>query len=204
MNQKGSFLNWMMAKICTKIVRELKNMGLVVSPSSSVDLLAGGASVNYESTKIEKISQAYENSWRHSDQVSSEEIPTVEDFKMAVEDICNDNDISRIVLFIDEAAHNFIQEQQDQFFTLFRDLRCPQISCKAAVYPGVTAYGGSFQPSQDTTLISLLKALPVQPAGETDKTTNKQHNQKTLLHNRRRAQEPALCEQRKPLILPGL
>lgn len=158
-NQKGSFLNWMMAKICTKIVRELKNMGLVVSPSSSVDLLAGGASVNYESTKIEKISQAYENSWRHSDQVSSEEIPTVEDFKMAVEDICNDNDISRIVLFIDEAAHNFIQEQQDQFFTLFRDLRCPQISCKAAVYPGVTAYGGSFQPSQDATMISLNRSL---------------------------------------------
>ncbi|MER8214991.1 hypothetical protein, partial [Acinetobacter baumannii] len=35
------------------------------------------------------------------------------------------------------------------------DLRCPKISCKAAVYPGVTAYGDNFQYSQDATFINL-------------------------------------------------
>lgn len=157
--QKGSFLNWMLAKICSKIVRELKNMGLIVNPSTSVDILSGGSSKNYESTKIESISLAYENSWRNEEKVSNEEVPTVEDFKMAIEDICEENNIQRIVLFIDEAAHNFIQEQQDQFFTLFRDLRCAKISCKAAVYPGVTAYGDSFQASQDATMISLNRPI---------------------------------------------
>ena len=43
------------------------------------------------------------------EKVSNEEVPTVEDFKMAIEDICEENNIQRIVLFIDEAAHNFIQ-----------------------------------------------------------------------------------------------
>lgn len=123
-NQKGAFLSRMLAKICTKIVRELKNMGIVVSPSPSVDILSGGATPNYESTQIEKVSKAFEDSWRNSEQISVDNIPTVEDFKMAIEDICEENNLTRIVLFIDEAAHNFIREQQDQFFTLFRDLRC--------------------------------------------------------------------------------
>ena len=69
--QKGSFLNWMLAKICSKIVRELKNMGLIVNPSTSVDILSGGSSKNYESTKIESISLAYENSWRNEEKVSN-------------------------------------------------------------------------------------------------------------------------------------
>lgn len=53
-------------------------------------------------------------------------------------------------------------------------------------------------------LISLPKALPVQLAAETNKTTNEQHNQITLLCNRRRTEEAVLCEQRKPSSLTGL
>ena len=79
----------------------------------------------------------------------TELINRLEDVKEAIEEICDENDIKRIVLFIDEAAHNFIREQQAEFFTLFRDLRCAKISCKAAIYPGVTAYGDVFQMSQD-------------------------------------------------------
>ena len=44
---------------------------------------------------------------------------------------------------------HFRPEQQRQFFTLFRDLRSPFITCNAAVYPGVTAYGQTFQAGHD-------------------------------------------------------
>jgi hypothetical protein len=79
----------------------------------------------------------------------------VEAFKDAIEDLCESLGISRLVLLFDEAAHIFRPEQQRQFFTLFRDLRSPYISCNAAVYPGVTMYGPSFQPAHDATIIEL-------------------------------------------------
>lgn len=152
-NEKGGFLYWMLAKICKGIVRQLKRSGLVVGASRSLDILAGGQIDDRKQTKIEEICLEFENLWRNQGNINTENIPSVEDVKNAVEDICEENDIKRIVLFIDEAAHIFIREQQAEFFTLFRDLRCPKISCKAAVYPGVTAYGDNFQYSQDATFI---------------------------------------------------
>lgn len=154
-HDKGGFLYWMLAKICNGIVRQLKRSGLVVGTSRSLDILAGGQIDDRKQTKIEEICSEFENLWRNQGNINIENIPSVEDVKNAVEDICEENEIKRIVLFIDEAAHIFIREQQAEFFTLFRDLRCPKISCKAAVYPGVTAYGDNFQYSQDATFINL-------------------------------------------------
>lgn len=154
-HDKGDFLYWMLAKICTGIVRQLKRSGSVVGTSRSLDLLARGQMDERSPTLIEEICSRFENLWRNQEKINIEGIPSVEDVKNAVEDICEENDIKRIVLFIDEAAHIFIREQQAEFFTLFRDLRCPKISCKAAVYPGVTAYGDNFQYSQDATFINL-------------------------------------------------
>ena len=54
-------------------------------------------------------------------------------------------------MLFDEAIHIFRPEQQRQFFTLFRDLRSPYISCNAAVYPGVTSYGDVFELTHDAT-----------------------------------------------------
>lgn len=152
---KGDFLYWMLAKICNGIVRQLKRNGLIVGASRSLDILAGGVIDDRKPSKIEEICSEFENLWRNQGKIDTDNIPSVEDVKTAVEDICEEIDISRIVLFIDEAAHIFIREQQAEFFTLFRDLRCPKISCKAAVYPGVTAYGDNFQYSQDATFINL-------------------------------------------------
>jgi len=59
------------------------------------------------------------------------------------------------VMLIDEAAHILLPEQQRQFFTLFRDLRSPYLSCNAAVYPGVTSYGSAFQPIHDASMLGL-------------------------------------------------
>lgn len=148
-NKKGSFLQWMLSKICTRVVSQLKKDGIIVESNNSIDILSGGTFDVKKEPKIALISKSYEDSWRGKCDIDDSIIPSVEEVKEAIEEICEENDIKRIVLFIDEAAHNFIREQQAEFFTLFRDLRCSKISCNAAVYPGVTAYGDIFQMSQD-------------------------------------------------------
>lgn len=60
-----------------------------------------------------------------------------------------DFNLQRMVLFFDEAAHVFSDEQQVKFFTFFKSLRNSKIACKAAVYPGITNYGKYFEKNQD-------------------------------------------------------
>lgn len=158
-NQKGSFLYWMLAQISSSIVRTLKKQGIIVKPDDNIDILSGGSFSEKQQPNIDLIKEAFENSWKSDIPIDTTSIPTVEDLKNAIEEICEENGIKRIVLFIDEAAHIFIREQQDQFFTLFRDLRCSKISCKAAVYPGVTAYGVNFQYAQDATFVALNRPI---------------------------------------------
>jgi hypothetical protein len=79
--------------------------------------------------------------------------------KDAVEDLCEQTGVKRVVLLIDEAAHVFIPAMQRQFFTVMRDLRSPHLSVKAAVYPGVTYFGDSFQMSHDAELISVNRSI---------------------------------------------
>lgn len=51
---------------------------------------------------------------------------------------------SRTVLLMDDAAHAFMQQQQREFFEVFRALRSRTVACKAAIYPGVTSYSPFF------------------------------------------------------------
>ncbi len=105
---------------------------------------------------IERIADAFEESWKQTTaSVDLSGLPSIDEFKDAIEDLCRDLKLRRVVFLIDEAAHIFLPEQQRQFFTLFRDLRSPYISCKAAVYPGVTSFGDTFQPIHDATMLSL-------------------------------------------------
>jgi len=78
-----------------------------------------------------------------------------DELKEALEDLCDELKIDRFILLIDEAAHIFSPENQRQFFTLFRDLRSHCLTCNAAVYPGVTSYGSSFQSAHDATMIQI-------------------------------------------------
>ena len=150
----NEFHGWMMSRICVSIIRQMKKLGLLV-PSRSLDVLSGGQYQEQKKLAIEEIKDAYEESWRKKSDVDVTAIPTVDDLKEAIEDFCIDNNVNRIVLFIDEAAHVFIRAQQVQFFTMFRDLRCPYISCNAAVYPGVTAFGNVFQIAQDASFLNM-------------------------------------------------
>ena len=155
----NQFIHWMMARLCVRIVRALYRAGLLVKPDSTLSLLTGGqTSLDLAETQLEKVAKAYEETYKQPGQVVDHSgIPTIEDFKDAIEDICHDRGIKRLAILFDEAAHIFRPEQQRQFFTFFRDLRSPYLSCNAAVYPGVTFYGQTFQTIHDATVVTLVR-----------------------------------------------
>lgn len=149
------FSNWMLSLVCSKIIRQLRRKGLLANLPQSINVLSGG-SYSEDSLKIEDVAKSYEDSWKTPKaEIAPNTIPTIDDFKDAIQEICEELEIKRINLLIDEAAHIFRPEQQRQFFTLFRDLRSPYISCNAAVYPGVTSFGDVFQYSQDATFLNI-------------------------------------------------
>lgn len=159
-NDPQQFQHWMLASICYSLLRALRCKGLLLGESFAVSGLSRNSEVpiNLE-RKFKDIVQAYENSYKNNAEIDSSELPSIEIFKDAVEEICQDNNISRIFFFFDEAIHVFRAEQQRQFFTLFRNVRSPYISCKAAVYPGVTSYGRIFEMSHDATFLKIERDI---------------------------------------------
>ncbi len=148
------FLAWMIAKICNRIVRAVTTAGLGLPGGSAISAIGGGS--DSKPSLMEQVEQLFENAWKTStapDPVA--EVPGPELLRDAVEDLCRHANLRRVALFVDEAAHVFIPQQQRQFFTLMRDLRSPFLSIKAAVYPGATAFGESFQPTHDATLLTV-------------------------------------------------
>ena len=151
------FKHWMLARICSAVSRALMKAGLVGKiPQSASVLLGEKSTLESPSTRIEEIAEQYENSWKEPNKpIDSAAIPSMDAVKEALEDLGIELGIERFCLLIDEAAHIFVPEQQRQFFTLFRDLRSHCITCNAAVYPGVTSFGETFQPAHDATMLSL-------------------------------------------------
>lgn len=152
------FQHWMLARICARVTRTLHSAGLIAGKSRALSILTGDTELPTpdRATALERLADCFEESWKVDPiAIDSSSLPTLDDFKDAVQDVCCDLNIARIVVLIDEAAHILLPEQQRQFFTLFRDLRTPYLGCKAAVYPGVTSYGDTFQPSHDATMLSL-------------------------------------------------
>lgn len=141
----------MLARLCSRIIRELYRRGLLAASLPAAKVLSGGGEAKLGGdTKLEEVVQQFEDSYRNpGQQVDVEAVPDVETFKDAIQDICDALRIKRFNILFDEAAHIFRPEQQRQFFTLFRDLRFPYLTCNAAVYPGVTAYGDTFEPAHD-------------------------------------------------------
>ena len=155
------FLHWMLAKLCSAIIRELHRKGLLVHNPMGLSIISGDAlTTTGTESKIQKIAREYEDSYRNPGvHVDATEVPSVEDFKLAVEDLCESLRLNRLAVLFDEAAHIFRPAQQRKFFTLFRDLRSPYISCNAAVYPGVTSYGPTFEAAHDATLIEIHRSV---------------------------------------------
>lgn len=153
---ENQFLHWMLSRICSRILRTLRKQGYLANPPRAINVISGGGDIENDKSQIELLSDKYEDSWKNpSDKIDSSILPSIDEFLDAIEEICDELGIKRINLLIDEAAHIFRPEQQRQFFTLFRDLRTSFISCNAAVYPGVTSFGDSFQSSHDATFKNL-------------------------------------------------
>lgn len=153
----NQFRNWMLSKLCARIMKALRRGGALTPSSWAASVLSGGGTTLNEgddaTPRIESIAEKYENSWKNpSAEVETGQLPDVDDLKEALEEICEANEIKRLCIFFDEAAHVFRLSQQRDFFALFRSLRCAHITCNAAVYPGVTSFGPNFQLAHDATL----------------------------------------------------
>lgn len=68
----------------------------------------------------------------------------------------------RVVLLFDDAAHIGRETSLGAFFDIFRTLSSEVISCKAAIYPGVTEFGTRFDVYNDATIVDVVRS-PEQP-----------------------------------------
>lgn len=59
------------------------------------------------------------------------------------------------VLLLDDAAHAFSVEQQQDFFEFFRQIKSRNISPKAAIYPGITNFSSTFHIGHDAEEIDV-------------------------------------------------
>nr|WP_306288012.1 hypothetical protein [Pseudoalteromonas sp. WY3] len=151
LTDEHDFYQWMLAKMCSAFLRSLKKLGI----SMPVSLL-GGKPEDEEETYLTKLIGEFEQTWKDNSKViDSGDLPSIDDFKDTVEDICEEAEIESVNFFIDEAAHILRPAQQRQFFNLYRDINSPYINCNAAIYPGVTSFGNNFQPSHDATFLYL-------------------------------------------------
>jgi hypothetical protein len=63
----------------------------------------------------------------------------------------------RVVLLFDDAAHIGREASLEEFFSIFRTLSSSSVSCKAAIYPGVTHFGNRFDVYNDATVIDVTR-----------------------------------------------
>ncbi|MFQ1773067.1 hypothetical protein ACK37C_19990 [Aeromonas veronii] len=154
------FYHWMLAKTLKYLVNKLRKKGFVVS-NITANLLSNDE--NDDDVQIERdlkdIVKLFEDSYKGNSTVDISVLPDIEDVKEAIETICEENSLDRIYFFFDEAAHVFRPEQQRQFFNLFKDLRSPYITCNAAIYPGVTYFGDSFELTHDCIYRKLERSI---------------------------------------------
>jgi len=157
------FLQWTMGKILLETLNKI----LEIKPNSSTKLDTKlskifGISLKQNDDKYSDLLNTYikllergeiVDSSELKDKTPSKDLMTVLDnpykFKDFLLTLIKDFHLSRIVFLFDEAAHVFSYSQQEKFFTFFKSLRHPKIACKAAVYPGITNYGKSFERGQD-------------------------------------------------------
>jgi len=64
----------------------------------------------------------------------------------------------RIILLFDDAAHLGREASLADFFDVFRTLSSRTVSCKAAIYPGVTRFGNRFDVLNDATVLEVARS----------------------------------------------
>ncbi len=153
------FYTYMLSRLSSTLLRTLNKKGLINRNPWIFDEEITFDEEGWPS-RLESLNKQFENSWRNPGVVlDTYEVPTIDDLMDLAEDICSSTSIERIIFYIDEAAHVFIPEQQEQFFSLFRELRSEYVKCNAAVYPGMTYYGPTFDRVHDAEFIYLSRSI---------------------------------------------
>lgn len=167
---------WMLAKVLYHLQRRLRKMGVMTSAAPLIHEYMG---INFREDQFESKLNSFilllEHSWKRGlgIKIESSEINKIfgdrienidflneiDIFKAIAEEVCNEFGYRRINILFDEAAHNFIPAEQREFFGLFRDMRSPYLCGVAAVYPGLTSYGTTFQLFHDATPIKVERNI---------------------------------------------
>ncbi|KAB2422118.1 MULTISPECIES: hypothetical protein [Bacillus cereus group] len=166
------FLQWTMGKILIEVLKKI----IELKPNN-IDFLSNKLSKIFPNTKKDILPINYYTDILHSyldlletadidnntdlnQQAPSKELVRILDnphsFKLFILEIISNFNLKRVILLFDEAAHVFSPSQQEKFFTFFKSLRSDKIACKAAVYPGITTYGKSFERNQDAKEIKMI------------------------------------------------
>jgi len=92
----------------------------------------------------------------NADVASNEHIEvTASDLENDIESILEQSGKNRCVLLLDDAAHAFSPQQQKDFFEFLRLIKSRNVSPKAAIYPGITAYSSAFHIGHDAEEIDV-------------------------------------------------
>lgn len=163
------FLQWTMGKILSETIKKILELkpGCLRDLDNRLSIIFGTSLVD-DTKKYHELLSDYVVALERADINSSEDIKGMvgsaklvatldnpQSFKSFLLELISDFQLSRIVFLFDEAAHVFSHSQQEKFFTFFKSLRNPKISCKAAVYPGITNYGKFFERGQDAKELSM-------------------------------------------------
>jgi hypothetical protein len=101
---------------------------------------------------IDRIFETLPEFRAHTSQVE----PTLQHVKQLLAELTSHYG-KRLVLLFDDAAHIGREASLQEFFDIFRTLSSSSVSCKAAIYPGVTRFGTRFDIYNDATTIDLFR-----------------------------------------------
>lgn len=144
-NTNGSywFNQWLFLKIYKGIFSSLRDYEI----TDSVELMFDEKDVDSYINKIEL---------GIVDEITAvNELLTISRLEDEIKKILSICETSSCVLLLDDAAHAFSKEQQQDFFEFFRNIKSREISPKAAIYPGVTNFSASFHVGHDAEEIDV-------------------------------------------------
>lgn len=136
------FNQWMLYKVIEGLISALENINKKSEWCGK-----------YEKERISKNLSLLEMG--RIDVLSDEDMITLDDIVAEIDSCLNHFKRKRCVLLLDDAAHAFSSQQQQDFFEFFRQIRKKNISPKAAVYPGVTNYSSTFHIGHDAEEIDV-------------------------------------------------
>jgi hypothetical protein len=165
-DNKSAFQIWVGAKILQSLYEKLIKMGIINEKDSSdpfkrifgVETIYGMKEALQE--KIHLLQQLSKGDDKNEvvDKLGDDFLEKVNDISYVselIKEIITEYNLNRVVFLFDEAAHTFIQEQQEIFFEIFKLIHGGKVAVKAAVYPSITSYGKNFEIGHDAILITL-------------------------------------------------